>query len=319
MTPAIPGIHHVTAIASDPQKNLDFYAGVLGLRLVKKTVNFDDPGTYHFYYGDELGRPGTLLTFFAWGRAPRGRAGAGQAVEVAFAVPEDSLEWWGERLARQGIAVERLPERSGEAVLGLHDPDGLALALVAHAPAGAFRGWAGGPAPAAKAIRGLHGVSLCEGRRERTREFLASALGLRQGSEEPRRWCCVAEGGGFGTQVELLEAAAGAPRAAMGVGAIHHVAWRVRDDAEQAVVHEALLARRLDVTPVLDRCYFHSIYFHEPGGVLFEIATDAPGFTVDEAAEELGSGLRLPPWLEPERGRIESALPPVRAPEGAPR
>jgi glyoxalase family protein len=327
MTPTLPGIHHITAIAGVPQANLDFYAGLLGLRFVKQTVNFDDPGTYHFYYGDERGRPGTLLTFFLWGGTmsgvPGGRGptdrGAGQAVEVAFAVPMRSLGWWGEHLKRHRIIVEPPVERFAETALGLRDPDGLALALVADSAADALPGRERGPVPVAHAIRGFHGVTLCEADPERTAAFLASALGVHPVGEEGGRMRCESPLAGLGTRVDLVAAAAGGKRAAMGAGAIHHVAWRARDAAEQAALRESLLARGVSVTPVLDRRYFRSTYFREPGGVLFEIATDPPGFTVDERVEELGSGLRLPPWLEPQRGRIESMLPPVRVPEAAPR
>jgi glyoxalase family protein len=323
MTIPIPGIHHVTAIATDAQTNLDFYAGVLGLRLVKKTVNFDDPGTYHLYYGDETGRPGTILTFFPWPFARRGSRGSGQATVTAFSVPEGSLGFWRRRLAAQGIVVEDPHRRFDEEVLTLLDPDGLKLELVAVADTGGAGPppWADGPVEARHAVRGFHSVTLVEARSEATAELLTAGMGFRRTAEAGRRVrfeaaAPAADAGGeaeSGTRVDVVESPETAP-GHVAAGTVHHVAFRVAGDGEQLALRERLLTRGLHVTPVQERHYFRSIYFREPGGVLFEIATDPPGFTVDEPVAELGGALRLPPWLEGHRARIEAELPPLAAP-----
>ncbi len=311
----LAGIHHVTAIAGDPQANADFYTGVLGLRLVKKTVNYDDPGTYHLYYGDELGRPGTLLTFFPWPLARRGQLGAGQATVTSFSVPEGSLGFWSERLRRSGTAHDE-PRRRGEdeEVLRLLDPDGLELELVAHAGAAPGIPWAGGPVPAEHAIGGLFAVTLVEWNADRTAELLTGTLGFHLESQTGSR-CRFAVGApaataGLATRLDLV-ADPTAGRGRISAGTVHHVAFRVAGDREQEAWRCDLAAGGHHVSPVMDRQYFHSIYFREPGGVLFEIATDPPGMTADESAGQLGSGLRLPSWLEPARARIEPALPPL--------
>jgi glyoxalase family protein len=316
MNTALEGIHHVTALAGDPQANVDFYAGVLGLRLVKKTVNFDDPGTYHLYYGDEVGRPGTLLTFFPWPLARRGQLGAGQVTTTSMEVPEGSLGYWSERLRQHG-ALAGGPRRRGEdeEVLRAVDPDGLELELVAHAGGSAAQPWEGGPVPAEHAISGLFGVTLTEWNADRTAEMLTETLGFRLHSEAGERSRFVvgeASGGAgrIGSRLDLLAQPAAA-RGRISRGTVHHVAWRVAGDAEQRDWHRRLSERGLHVTPIMDRQYFHSIYFDEPGGVLFEIATDPPGFATDESVAELGSGLQLPPWLEPSRAEIALVLPPL--------
>jgi len=310
--PEIGGLHHVTAIAGDPRGNLRFYREVLGLRLVKRTVNFDDPGTYHLYYGDALGRPGTLLTFFPWPGARPGQVGAGQVVAIAFTIPEAAIGYWQERLQAHGVAVERIAPRfeEEEVVLGFRDPDGLALELVAHPRAEERSGWPDGPVPPDDAIRGLHAVALLEAVAEPTLRFLIEGMGFRVEREEGDRIRLQVGPGGPGAWMDLRMD----PRASRGrgaVGTVHHVAWRVASEAEQGAWRTHLQAWGLYVTPVMDRKYFRSIYFREPGGVLFEIATDPPGFTVDEPPERLGTGLMLPDWLEPQRGEIERALPPL--------
>jgi glyoxalase family protein len=309
----IEGIHHVTAIARDPQANIDFYSGVLGLRLVKKTINYDDPGTYHFYYGDGEGKPGTILTFFPWPMARRGSQGAGQATVTSFSVPEGSLGWWRERLSRFHVAFEeprqRFDERFDEEVLTLLDRDGLQLELVARA--GDPRApWDGGPVPADQAIRGFAGVTLTEWNPEVTSELLTGVMGFRPLGETAGRFRFEVGAGGPGTRVDIV-ARPDAPRGHVSAGTVHHVAWRTPDDEQQRAWHGELEELGFHVSPILDRQYFHSIYFREPGGVLFEIATDPPGFTADETVEGLGSSLRLPVWLEPERQKIEQILPPV--------
>jgi glyoxalase family protein len=309
MAKQIEGIHHVTALASDPQANVDFYTGTLGLRLVKKTVNFDDPGTYHLYYGDETGNPGTIMTFFPWPLARRGTRGAGQATVTSFSVPQGSLGYWTERLERQGVLFESPRERFDEEVMTLFDPDGLQLELVARA--GDPRApWEGGPVPAEHAVRGFEGTTLTEWNPEITSELLTGTLGFRPVAQSGDRFRFEVGAGGPGTRVDVVAAPA-AGRGRISAGTVHHVAWRVSDGAEQEAWRQKIAEDGLYVTPILDRQYFRSIYFREPGGVLFEIATDPPGFTWDEPVESLGSGLKLPPWLEPERQRIESVLPPV--------
>ncbi len=314
MSPEILGIHHVTAIATDPRRNLEFYRDVLGLRLVKKTVNFDDPGTYHLYYGDELGRPGTIVTFFPWPLAKRGSRGTGQATVTAFSVPEESLGWWRERLERQGVVTDDPTERFDEEALTVLDPDGLRLELVAHAGAADLAPWDAGPVPSPYAVRGFHSVTLCEQGYESTAQLLTAELGFRSAGELGNRFRFeIGEPGGVATRVDVV-CSPETGRGRISAGTVHHVAWRVAGDAGQLAFRQRLVDRGLDVTPVLDRKYFHSIYFREPGGVLFEIATDSPGFTADEPAERLGSDLQLPPWLEPRRERIEAALPTLREP-----
>jgi glyoxalase family protein len=319
----LEGIHHVTAITGDPQGNIDFYSGVLGLRLVKLTVNFDDPGSYHFYYGDAVGHPGTILTFFAWPGAPRGRQGTGQVGSIAFSIPANALGYWVERLAGEGIAVEGPTERfgalGGDRALAFKDPDGLALELVTHPAADARSGWTawtGGPVPEAEAIRGIHGITVWETSAEHTAAFLTRTLGFRSLEAEGAVSRYAVGAGGPGAELEL-RALGTSGRGIVASGTVHHVAWRTPSDAVQLQWQEELLSRgRRDVTQVMDREYFHSIYFHEPGGVLFEIATDPPGFTVDEPLEKLGTSLRLPPWLESQRQEILQILPAVRLPGG---
>jgi catechol 2,3-dioxygenase-like lactoylglutathione lyase family enzyme len=313
MVNAITGIHHVTAIASDPQRNLDFYAGVLGLRLVKLTVNFDDPATYHFYYGDRLGMPGTILTFFPWPGGQRGREGTGQATSVAFSVPERSLGFWIERLLRFGIVYHQPARRFGERVLAFRDPDGLGLELVAHPGAEERAGWAGSDVPAEHALRGIHAVTLLLDGYEHTAQLLTEMMRFRPVGAEGSTFRYAAGEGGTGALVEL-RCAPDFWSGVVGSGTIHHVAFRAAHDEQQHAWHDEIAGVGLNVTPPLDRQYFRSIYYREPGGVLFEIATDAPGFAIDETEAELGTHLRLPPWLEPARADIERALPPLRLP-----
>jgi glyoxalase family protein len=311
MNAKILGVHHVTAIAGDPQANVDFYTGPLGLRLIKRTVNFDDPGTYHLYFGDELGRPGTIMTFFPWPGIRSGRHGTGQATVTSFLVPEGSLGYWQDRLEAKGAEVGATVKRFDEEGLEVRDPDGLQLELVARREAAALPGWAGGPVPEEHAIRGFHGVTLCVEGYEATAELLVHRLGFDPAGEDRNRFRFHAGETGCG-QVVDLECSPDAPAGIVAGGTVHHVAFRVETDAYQRGTREILLAAGMNVTPVLDRNYFRSIYFREPGGVLFEIATDPPGFTVDESVEGLGTALKLPEWLEPKRAKIEEALPELR-------
>jgi len=310
MVEVTSGIHHVTAIAGEPQRNVDFYVGLLGLRMVKKTVNFDDPGTYHLYYGDGAGSPGSIMTFFPWAGAPHGRIGAGQLTVTSFSIPAASLGYWTERFVEGGIRFEKPQERFGETILRFSDPDGLRLELVAAGEDGR-EGWAGGPVPAEHAVRGFHHVTLAVADPSRTAKLMTEALGFRQTGEGAGRMRYEAGEGGPGNTVDVADGT-GFPRGTMGVGTVHHVAFRVPDEETQLGLREKVAALGYNVTPVLDRKYFRSIYFREPGGVLFEIATDAPGFAVDE--EHLGESLKLPPWLEPRREELEEMLPSLRVP-----
>jgi glyoxalase family protein len=313
MSPTISGIHHVTAIASDPQRNVDFYVGVLGLRLVKRTVNFDDPFTYHLYYGDDLGHPGTIMTFFPWPGAQRGRHGTGQLTVTSFSIPANSVSSWMDRLKSLGVEADVGAPRFGEEIIAFTDHDGLSMELVASPKTDERAGWTQGPVPAEHAIRGFHGVTLSEEGYECTAGLLNGVMGFRPTGEQGNRFRYEAGSGGPGAVVDVL-CQPEAPRGVIAVGTVHHVAWRAHNDEEQLTWRAKLADLGYNVTPVMDRQYFHSIYFREPGGVIFEIATDPPGFTWDESPEGLGSGLKLPPWLETDRPRLEQYLPPLTTP-----
>ncbi|NLF12286.1 MAG: ring-cleaving dioxygenase [Anaerolineaceae bacterium] len=307
----IPGIHHVTAIASDPQRNVTFYTDVLGLRLVKLTVNFDDPGTYHLYYGDEQGQPGTILTFFPWPGARRGRRGAGQVAATSFLVPEGTLDYWEEHLQRAGASFGQRQRRFGQDVLPVLDPDALQLELVAHPAAAGIDPWRDGPVAPENAIRGFHGATMWELDPEPTVDLLTRTMGFELEAEEGPRFRFRAASPGPGSVIDVVHLANGEAGQG-GAGTVHHIAYRTHDDAQQLAWRQELMGQGLHVTPVMDRQYFRSIYYREPGGVLFEIATDPPGFTRDESLAELGTHLKLPPWLEPRRAGIEAALPELR-------
>ncbi|QBI19288.1 ring-cleaving dioxygenase [Egibacter rhizosphaerae] len=308
------GIHHVTAVASDPQQNVDFYLRVLGMRLIKQTVNFDAPDTYHLYYGDDEGTPGTVLTFFPWPGAPRGRRGTGQATTVSFSIPQNSLGWWTEHLNRLGIETEQVTSRLEEDALSFRDPDGLVLELIAHEGTRESPPWERSPVPAEHQIRGFHSVTLSERGADPTAGMLTDQLGFRLVDEVDGRYRFDIDDGGPGRRVDVV-AQPSAPQGLVAAGTVHHVAWRAPDDPTQRDWREALAGQGVEVTPIIDRQYFHSIYFREPGGVLLEVATDPPGFTVDEPLLELGRRLQLPPWLEPSREQIQAALPELKLPE----
>lgn len=308
------GIHHVTGIASDPQRNVDFYAGILGLRLVKRTVNFDDPTTYHFYFGDGDGHPGTLLTFFPWPDTRRGRQGTGQVAVTSFAIAPGSVGFWIERFINK--RVEFTPPQSrydDERVIAFKDHDGFMAELVAHPLADGRPGWDGSGVPAEHSIRGLFAVTLWEDSCDATGKLLIDSLGFRLVREQGSVYRYSAGDGGPGTIVDL-RCVPGLWEGVMGAGTVHHVAFRAKDEAAQLEARAQLTSAGMNVTPVLDRDYFKSIYFREPSGVLFEIATDPPGFTVDEPRESLGAALKLPSWLEPRRFEIEALLPNIQPP-----
>ncbi|HET7036936.1 MAG TPA: ring-cleaving dioxygenase [Thermomicrobiaceae bacterium] len=312
-----PGIHHVSSIAAHPQRNLDFYGPLLGLRPVKLTVNFDLPETYHLYYGDLAGSPGTILTMFPWPNARRGRPGAGQIAATGFAIAPESLGYWRDRLRGQGVGieVEGPTRRFDEEVLRFTDHDGLVNELVAREGTRPTQSWESGPVPPEHAIAGFSGVTLHSRQPEATARVLTELLGFEPAGEEAGRQRFVADRQALGAVVDL--APAPDVSGTEGTGTVHHVAFRARDDAEQAEWRERVAAAGLEVTPVRDRQYFRSIYFREPGGVLFEIATDQPGFATDETVEQLGSHLKLPPWLETRRPAIERGLLPITLPSGA--
>lgn len=312
------GLHHITAIAGDAQRNVDFYAGVLGLRLVKRTVNFDDPQTYHLYYGDELGRPGSLITFFVWPGARTGRIGPGQVAVPSFAAPAQSLGFWIERLLRHGVRFSGPTVRSfgagDERVLSFNDPDGLMLEIVASPRAIDREPWTGATEiPADVALRGLHAVTVWEHGFPRTETALVDLLGFHTVGEleSTRRYS--ASDGAPGTLIDV-RAVSEFPDGEIAVGTVHHVAWRVSDDAVEQAIRARIASAGLEPTNVIDRFYFHSVYFSEPGRVLFELATDGPGFTIDEPADHLGERLMLPPQHEAQRSRIEPLLPEIHGP-----
>ena len=304
----LAGLHHITAISSDVKRNMQFYTQVLGLRFVKKSVNQDDTGTYHLYYGNYTGAPGTALTFFPWAGLPRGRPGKGQSYATAFSVPAGSLAFWQERLARLNVNTFPVETRFADQVLPFQDHDGLRLELVATTEIDPRPPTPSSEIPAGHAIRGFHSSTLALHTAAPTAAVLTGPMGYRLLAESGHRSRYTVAGGGPGTYVDLLTDPA-LPRGLSGAGTIHHVAFRTPDDAAQVQAREVLLHESLQVSPVIDRAYFKSIYYREPGGVLFEIATDQPGFAIDEPVETLGSKLSLPPHLEPHRAEIEASLP----------
>ena len=312
-TPSILGIHHITAIAGDPQRNLDFYTTILGLRLVKLTVNFDDPGTYHFYFGNEKGTPGSILTFFPWPDGRPGIVGSAQVTAITFAIPISSVAYWRTRFSTHGIGVNDARERFGETVLAITDPDGLPLELVASPQADPASAWKDAPVDREHAICGFHSATLSEEGFEQTARLLTDTMKFSLVGNERNRFRYELGGGAAGATVDLLCTPAGRV-GRLGTGAVHHIAWRTPDDAQQLQWRHDLVGLGYNVTPVIDRNYFHSIYYREPGGVLFEIATDPPGFAIDEPQEHLGERLMLPRQYESQRPMLERVLPSLTLP-----
>lgn len=315
------GIHHVTAITGNPQRNMKFYVDNLGLRLVKLTVNQDDPTSYHLYYGDELGRPGTILTFFNWPNIPEGHRGTSEVAATSFLIPEDSISYWTNRFKNKQIQFRGPDNRfENEQVISFNDPDGLELELVAHKSSmeRETKVWKEGPIPVEHAIRGFYSVTLSERGYEYTASVLTDELGFvpthKDGSrfryEIPSRESAGKEDIDGASIVDVM-CLPYTQQANIGIGSVHHVAYRTPSDEQQQALRQSIVKAGLNATPVIDRFYFHSVYFQEPGGILFEIATNPPGFTIDEKAEELGSRLVLPPWLEPDRKSLEKILPKV--------
>jgi glyoxalase family protein len=309
--PPIAGLHHVTAITADAQQNVDFYTKTLGLRMVKVTINYDDPDSYHLYYGDGLGRPGTLMTFFAWPMAPRAATGIGHVTETAFAVPEGSVDFWHERLAAANVADVQRVERFGAKGVTFRDVDSMQLSLIETPLAtGDTHLWQHGEVAPSYAIRGFHGVTLTEAAEAPPRSVVVDRFGYREVGKEGARIRYEANSDAIARFIDVL-VVPNAPRSRMAAGQVHHVAFRTPTDEQQKQWLDTLRAEGHNVSPVMDRDYFHSIYFREPGGVLFEIATDTPGMTINESAEELGTRVQLPPWLEPQRAEVEAALPKI--------
>jgi glyoxalase family protein len=304
----VTGIHHVTCISGDAQENLDFYTDTLGMRMVKKSVNQDAPDTYHLFYADAAGHPGADLTFFPWPGMPPGNPGHGLAMEVSLAVPTGTLTWWSERLQKSGTEPQGMATRFGERVLLFTDPHGLEVALIETSDKREFEAWDKSPVSADRQIRGLHAVRLWERDLAATGRFLTETMDFTLAGEE-EGWTRFAIGrGGSGAHLDVRQMP-DARRGNWGVGSIHHVAWRVPDDNAQLAVRERVAQARRQPTDVIDRFWFKSVYFKEPGGVLFELATDGPGFTADEDLATLGESLVLPPWLEEMRAEIEKSLP----------
>lgn len=300
------GIHHITAVAGNPKENYNFYSEVMGLRLVKKTVNFDDPSVYHLYYGNESGDPGTVLTFFPWERLKDGSPDQGQVVAVSFSVPTGSKRFWLDHLEAHNIDIEEPFSRFGKEIIGLQDPDGLHLELVLDPQANKTAGWADGPLPPEHTIRGIHGATLAEENYAPTGRLLEEDLGFELTNQLENRYQYETSAE-YGAVVEVIDQFElnGRP----GRGTVHHIAFRCADTDEQQSLRKKLQNKGYYLTETKDRTYFQSVYFHEPGGTLFEIATDTPGFTIDEELPALGSSLKLPEWLETHRHNIERELP----------
>ena len=308
--PLINGLHHVTAVCGDPQANVAFYSGVLGLRLVKKTVNFDDPGTYHLYYGDGVGSAGTIMTFFPWVGTPPGRDGTGQVAAVSFAVSETSLPWWEARLKEHKVEVRGPMKRFDESYLQFADPDGLPLEIVTTPRAPVYKTWDKSPVPPEYVLQGFHSVTLAEAGYELTHALLTAQMGFVALRDESARFRYQAPGKSASSYIDVL-CQPGARHGLPGNGTVHHIAFSVSDDSAQGFWHEKLRRLGYNVSPIMDRTYFHSIYYREPGGILFELATDNPGFAQDEPVESLGTALKLPRQFEAHREQIESSLPPL--------
>lgn len=309
METLINGLHHVTTLAGDTQRNVDYYTGLLGLRLVKKTVNFDAPDVYHLYYGNETGSPGTILTFFPYGSLPRGRKGVGQLTYTAFSVPTAAMSFWIDRLHQQNIAYAGPYKRFSETYLRFEDFDGAGVELVFN-DEDQRPGWDNGRIPLEYAVRGFHTVTLNESNPDRTVKLLTETMQHTLVGEEEGRFRFKAGIGGSGNYVDVLHSPNDV-RSLQGAGSVHHVAFSTDSDATQLTIQALLNEAGFHPTPVLDRQYFNSIYFREPGGILFEIATNPPGFTVDEPLAELGTALKLPPQYEARRTKIEAELPEI--------
>jgi glyoxalase family protein len=309
------GIHHVTSITSDVQNCVDFYVSVLGLRFIKKSINQDMPDTYHIYFGDHVGSPGTAMTFFGWPDWPKRRAGSGQVTTVSFSVPPESMDFWNGRLRNHAVSAKATSRFGAEAIV-LEDPDGIELELIAQSSRQPWVPWTDGPVDQKQAIRGFHSVTMTVAEATATFDLLVKTMGFRKTAHAGNRTRLETAEGGPHSMIDVVEAPEG-PEGEESIGSVHHVAWRAAGTAHQSEWREALVKAGRNVTPVIDRYYFKSIYFREPGGVLFEIATDGPGFTIDEKVEALGSRLSLPPWFQMQESTLEATLPPIVVPTTA--
>lgn len=311
----IQGLHHVTAVTRDAQMNVDFYRNVLGQRLVKRTVNFDVPDSYHFYFADETGTPGSVLTFFVWKNVKHGVRGNGETAAAAYNIPLGSIGFWQDYLEGKAVAPHPVEQRFGMEVLSFEDPDGMRIELVASDASSAVNHWEMGPVPPAHTLRGFHSVTLWLDEVEPTANLLVDQMGYVFAGQEGNRHRFTGGPGALANTLDILHRPVQpedvAEEAVFGAGSIHHIAFRVPTDEMELEYQAALRAAGYSVTPVRDRSYFHSIYYHEPGGVLFEIATEAPGFAIDEPVSTLGESLKLPEWLEPTRSAIRQSLPPI--------
>ena len=307
----LSGIHHITVLASDAQRNADFYTDFLGLRMVKRTVNFDAPDVYHLYYADAQGSPGTLMTFFPFPNAGGGKRGNGEVSAVAWHVPSSSLDYWVTRLASKAVSFDGPSTRFGQQVVSLLDPDGMKIDLVFSEKPPTVVAWSRGPVPEEHQLHTFHGVTMALRDTVPSLALLSNVMGFRPAGTEAARQRFTVGNGAAMAYIDLVVNPS-LPWARPSAGSVHHIAWRVRDDAEQIAWRDRLRAADVNVTDIVDRQYFHSIYYREPGGILYEIATDSPGMNVDEEWQVLGEKLQLPPWYEPHRARIESALPALR-------
>jgi glyoxalase family protein len=313
--PNLPGIHHVTSITGDVQKCVDFYVSVLGLRFVKKSINQDMPDTYHIYFGDYVGSPGTAMTFFGWPSWPQRRMGSGQVTTVSFSIPQKARDFWISRLRNLGVQSSAKTRFDADAIV-VTDPDGIELELIAASTNQPWVPWQDGPIDEDHAIRGFHSVTMTVAEATATSDLLVKTMGFHKSGQDGRRTRFETGRGGPHSILDVVESPEG-PVGEESIGTVHHVAWRANDAAHQSEWREALVKAGRNVTPVIDRYYFKSIYYREPGGVLFEIATDGPGFTADEKAEDLGSSLSLPPWFQVRRDRLDETLPPIVVPTTA--
>ncbi|WP_456314800.1 ring-cleaving dioxygenase [Pseudomonas shirazensis] len=308
MENTILGLHHITAIAGDAKRNFNFYSNILGLRFIKKTVNFDDPGTYHFYFGDEVGSAGTILTFFPWGEGiQQGRKGSGMATEIGYSVPKGSLDFWQERFEKHNVIYNKPAEKFGEKYLTFLDPDGLKLELIESKTEDNRKAWETDEVKAPVATKGFHNITLTLNSIKATAAILTDIFGYKLIDQDVNRYRYATDAVENAAIVDLVELAE-EKRGHVANGSVHHVAFRVQNDEILMHFREKIEAYGLSITPQIDRQYFHSLYFREPGGVLFEIATENPGFTVDEPLEELGKNLKLPAQYESDRARIEEHL-----------
>ena len=305
------GLHHITAVTKKPQTNIDFYQQVLGQRMVKTTINYDDPGAYHLYYGDNSGVPGTAMTFFGWLNTVQGQAGTGETQTVAYTIPQSSVGFWHARLEQLGLSPEQVETRFEQEVVSFRDPEGMHMELVGEANLAELQPWSASPIPEEHMLRGFYGVSLWVDEIETTTRILTEILGYQSNGQVGNCYRFIVPGNAPGRVVELVHKP-NTGSGTFGAGSVHHIAFRAGSDEHQLEIQKNVRNIGIHATQVIDRQYFRSVYFRTPAGVLFEIATDQPGFMIDESLEDLGQKLVLPPWLESRRAEIEANLPSIR-------